>query len=109
MKIYCYRHSKPVVFYTLSLHDALPICAGGERRPHRVQRLESAAHPAAHVRDEVHDLGIALDQHVFERARPGARRSEEDTSELQSQTKLVCGLLLEKKKPERQNYNLIIP
>src|SRR5437016_9192512 len=32
---------------------------------------------------------------------PGLRRSEEHTSELQSLTKLVCRLLLEKKKPER--------
>src|SRR2546430_8866977 len=32
------------------------------------------------------------------RARPGAWRSEEHTSELQSQSNLVCRLLLEKKK-----------
>src|SRR2546430_3919880 len=31
--------------------------------------------------------------------QPGARRSEEHTSELQSQSNLVCRLLLEKKKP----------
>src|SRR2546430_12055325 len=31
-------------------------------------------------------------------ARPGDRRSEEHTSELQSQSNLVCRLLLEKKK-----------
>src|SRR2546427_12777825 len=62
--------------YTLSLHDALPIC----RRSRR---------PAC--------WGIG-------RARPGRRRgrhqwrSEEHTSELQSQSNLVCRLLLEKKK-----------
>src|SRR2546430_7118550 len=33
-------------------------------------------------------------------ALPGARRSEEHTSELQSQSNLVCRLLLEKKKPQ---------
>src|SRR2546427_1332432 len=32
-----------------------------------------------------------------------AHRSEEHTSELQSQSNLVCRLLLEKKKPERRN------
>src|SRR2546430_6580760 len=34
-------------------------------------------------------------------ARRGARRSEEHTSELQSQSNLVCRLLLEKKKNAR--------
>src|SRR5688572_31360549 len=34
------------------------------------------------------------------RARDGRGRSEEHTSELQSQSNLVCRLLLEKKKPE---------
>src|SRR2546430_4313544 len=33
---------------------------------------------------------------------PGPRRSEEHTSELQSQSNLVCRLLLEKKKKESQ-------
>src|SRR2546427_6967026 len=38
------------------------------------------------------------------RADPGARpRSEEHTSELQSQSNLVCRLLLEKKKKKREN------
>src|SRR2546430_12434575 len=65
--------------YTLSLHDALPISAKGEHA-HRRQ-----------VRGEVDHLGVG----------GGARqrvRSEEHTSELQSQSNLVCRLLLEKKK-----------
>src|SRR2546427_8078249 len=33
-------------------------------------------------------------------------RSEEHTSELQSQSNLVCRLLLEKKKKKKQNYRL---
>src|SRR5579863_10744305 len=56
--------------YTLSLHDALPICT----------------HPAA-------PLG-----HESEYAPTGVSRSEEHTSELQSPVHLVCRLLLEKKK-----------
>src|SRR2546430_5317404 len=47
-------------------------------------------------------VGVAArDPHVSARARPAAgtgRRSEEHTSELQSQSNLVCRLLLEKKK-----------
>src|SRR2546422_6548543 len=64
--------------YTLSLHDALPICTGGsvERRP-----LQAAAG----------DPGGG-------RARAVLGRSEEHTSELQSRLHLVCRLLLEKKK-----------
>src|SRR2546427_9078013 len=68
----------------LSLHDALPICfgagdsalAGMQHSPVRAQAVaESGA-----LQDEV------------------AARSEEHTSELQSQSNLVCRLLLEKKK-----------
>src|SRR2546430_13103288 len=59
--------------YTLSLHDALPICAGRVRRS-RPRCDESGPR------------------------RRRRRRSEEHTSELQSQSNLVCRLLLEKKK-----------
>src|SRR2546427_8667430 len=40
----------------------------------------------------------AADAHGAEPAEPGLSRSEEHTSELQSQSNLVCRLLLEKKK-----------
>src|SRR5437588_2181861 len=36
---------------------------------------------------------------------PGRKRSEEHTSELQSHSDLVCRLLLEKKKPEVDQYS----
>src|SRR2546430_16664891 len=62
--------------YTLSLHDALPIY----RKP-SLQARTSAA--------EIADSGDKIDI-----------RSEEHTSELQSQSNLVCRLLLEKKKHE---------
>src|SRR2546430_3298912 len=69
--------------YTLSLHDALPICHTARRQlaAHHVERL---AAPARHFVRRVH-VGKA-------------RRSEEHTSELQSQSNIVCRLLLEKKK-----------
>src|SRR2546427_3854668 len=35
------------------------------------------------------------------------RRSEEHTSELQSQSNLVCRLLLEKKKKKKESYELV--
>src|SRR2546430_12940114 len=67
--------------YTLSLHDALPISrdAGSGRRDRaRQDRRENP--------DRVHP------------------RSEEHTSELQSQSNLVCRLLLEKKKKTQPQF-----
>src|SRR2546430_10898136 len=62
--------------YTLSLHDALPIFADVEI----VNIFERSEGP---------DIRFETD---------GFGRSEEHTSELQSQSNLVCRLLLEKKK-----------
>src|SRR2546422_11334435 len=71
--------------YTLSLHDALPICRPlGVRERHPLPRLR---HVRDHRRLDRGDLVPALDA-----------RSEEHTSELQSRLHLVCRLLLEKKK-----------
>src|SRR5256886_17516415 len=51
-----------------------------------------------------HDVGAFVG--TFSRSRPATeRRSEEHTSELQSQSNLVCRLLLEKKKKKRINQN----
>src|SRR5437667_11125126 len=65
--------------YTLSLHDALPICAVP-----RVQRYD-----VVEWRGRIHD---PVDH----------QRSEEHTSELQSHHDLVCRLLLEKKKKQKK-------
>src|SRR2546430_15515360 len=75
--------------YTLSLHDALPISLLGELRPELAERVPDARARTA--------LWYAIvDSDVIEFVRRG--RSEEHTSELQSQSNLVCRLLLEKKK-----------
>src|SRR2546422_4537265 len=75
--------------YTLSLHDALPICEEGALEESAVAEaagaLEHRAEPLP-VRDRV-DTGSC-----------DLTRSEEHTSELQSRLHLVCRLLLEKKK-----------
>src|SRR5205085_4776346 len=78
--------------YTLSLHDALPIWPG-QLRPGRRQR-------SGDVRRA--DPGRQHDrQQPGPRRRRGSQRSEEHTSELQSQSNLVCRLLLEKKKQKK--------
>src|SRR5260370_42058040 len=75
--------------YTLSLHDALPICRSI-------------------------DLGVTglaclllnLDHEVAAVVMRTAVRSEEHTSELQSHLNIVCRLLLEKKKKKQRYYHL---
>src|SRR2546427_2392610 len=74
--------------YTLSLHDALPIFRI-EPRPRARRDGQSPAVSAPGAESRVRGDG-----------GPAARRSEEHTSELQSQSNLVCRLLLEKKKIE---------
>src|SRR3712207_7742691 len=79
--------------YTLSLHDALPICPGRHgcaRRPlPQAARLPRA--PAVLTREP------PVAGSPFLQPEAGVR-SEEHTSELQSRQYLVCRLLLEKKK-----------
>src|SRR2546430_9975181 len=78
--------------YTLSLHDALPISvrepelaiAGARGRPRNLT---------------FNDPGAVL-------SGSGSARSEEHTSELQSQSNLVCRLLLEKKKKNLHTSDL---
>src|SRR2546430_15977703 len=74
--------------YTLSLHDALPILHGPLAALLLGSGLVGLRRAGGEPVDRaLHDLC----------ARP-ASRSEEHTSELQSQSNLVCRLLLEKKK-----------
>src|SRR2546427_13272897 len=74
--------------YTLSLHDALPICGG---------RSEAAGSPGvARITSGTGDEGRGTG------GSRGGDRSEEHTSELQSQSNLVCRLLLEKKKKKNR-------
>src|SRR5439155_22335310 len=78
--------------YTLSLHDALPICFAGPRAAGR-------APAAARADRSLHSARRSLAHPLRRRPRPRAEiRSEEHTSELQSRGHLVCRLLLEKKK-----------
>src|SRR2546427_6943550 len=75
----------------------------------RSWRLWPAVWPAVHADAELHSLSSAprLQEGVLDAPNPQWRqvnhlgvavRSEEHTSELQSQSNLVCRLLLEKKK-----------
>src|SRR2546430_9046792 len=83
--------------YTLSLHDALPICRSRRRAPSSSRRRSIPA-PSPRSR-EVCALPAAAPACAAPASASRPRwRSEEHTSELQSQSNLVCRLLLEKKK-----------
>src|SRR2546427_5468087 len=71
--------------YTLSLHDALPISHMNEGRGANLQ-------------------AVGLPSSVADDVEP---RSEEHTSELQSQSNLVCRLLLEKKKKKKKTAKYV--
>src|SRR5436309_8432495 len=77
-----FNAAAPSAIYTLSLHDALPICS--------CSRIASAE-------------GLRMWLTALARPRPPSParggEMEEHTSELQSRENLVCRLLLEKKKP----------
>src|SRR2546430_17025033 len=76
--------------YTLSLHDALPISTTAI--PRSTRRVSSASRlRSSRLRPSRNSAYKRL-------LPPSSERSEEHTSELQSQSNLVCRLLLEKKK-----------
>src|SRR3712207_8112956 len=76
--------------YTLSLHDALPICVDfSDSDPNRAYLISSTARGNFNGFFTSTDAGATWTQ---------VPRSEEHTSELQSRQYLVCRLLLEKKK-----------
>src|SRR5689334_23747421 len=79
--------------YTLSLHDALPISRSGRPRAPR-----ASARPTPRLWPGTRDRAAGP------RARLARARSEEHTSELQSQFHLVCRLLLEKKKKNEDRH-----
>src|SRR5688572_32314270 len=84
--------------YTLSLHDALPIYAE-RRHPRSLRRERDARRTLRGLEPGGETWSLCADHGKGHRERHGARgRSEEHTSELQSQSNLVCRLLLEKKK-----------
>src|SRR2546430_6577007 len=86
MFFFFFNDTATTEIYTLSLHDALPIL-----KPVGTCASFAAAPVSAAM------------------ARSSTRRSEEHTSELQSQSNLVCRLLLEKKKNPRQRTSRARP
>src|SRR5689334_24851114 len=102
-----YTSTATTALYTLSLHDALPISARLSspatrcaRKSWRYRHLNCASPAAKACCASWWWVAARL------RGRKRSSRSEEHTSELQSQFHLVCRLLLEKKKIHRSVYHV---
>src|SRR3712207_8724877 len=103
MYVFFFKDTATTEFYTLSLHDALPIELTGDPD-------DGTVPPLLEVRGEIYfpvaafaDVNAGMvEQGKAPFANPrnaaaGSLRSEEHTSELQSRQYLVCRLLLENK------------
>src|SRR2546427_4902032 len=92
--LFFFNDTATTEIYTLSLHDALPIWI--------VQPLKDGLDlEIAIARGADKLVGDGKTEHAASKLMPGIDgRSEEHTSELQSQSNLVCRLLLEKKKKD---------
>src|SRR5689334_23456702 len=86
MELFFCNVAEPTEISTLSLHDALPISAQVRPRPAAPRNPRARSPTVQPFGRTVGDLARG--------------RSEEHTSELQSQFHLVCRLLLEKKNAE---------
>src|SRR5436853_5527838 len=102
-----FNDTAPTEIYTLSLHDALPICdkTRVEIDQHiKNFRAQTAEIPLLIGGKEIRTGNFinAIEPHahsrVLAKVHQAGERSEEHTSELQSLRHLVCRLLLEKKK-----------
>src|SRR5690242_21597083 len=91
LHIISYTDTASPNFYTLSLHDALPICTSLPPPPHEATSASNKTKAGKNFKGCSTPSGRCINRRL---------RSEEHTSELQSHVNLVCRLLLEKKKYE---------
>src|SRR5690242_21302133 len=101
-----FYHTPTPDIYTLSLHDALPIYGPRNIVTSEVllDRRNGRLEPEA--RGSITPVAPRVRAIVARACTRSHGRSEEHTSELQSHVKLVCRLLLEKKKKKlRSLYN----
>src|SRR5690348_18064917 len=85
----CLNAAATPELYTLSLHDALPICTADAES-------DGSEGDEGNAEGEG-DAGAEGDASNYASFKDSRLRSEEHTSELQSPVHLVCRLLLEKK------------
>src|SRR5438105_6190161 len=93
MHVFVFIARATAVLYSLSLHDALPICVWWFIDPQGSPALSIGMDTVRYEGDRIRGTGAA----PYLEAVKKKYRSEEHTSELQSRVDLVCRLLLEKK------------
>src|SRR3712207_7166229 len=107
-RFFFFNDTATTEIYTLSLHDALPICDEVRWQPRRIALIIDTLHLVNLLAVEVstinHPCRNCLRHGAF--GMTGVKRSEEHTSELQSRQYLVCRLLLEKKKKQNNKHLL---
>src|SRR5258706_2405941 len=101
LSLFFFNDTATTEIYTLSLHDALPICF-----LHNCQNLEASNCPSVgewincgtsrHMEYDSVLKSNELSRHGKTWGKLKCIRSEEHTSELQSLTNIVCRLLLDK-------------
>src|SRR5438270_7772991 len=96
--IFFFNDTATTEIYTLSLHDALPISTFRVKTARSIMEKGSSLAIATTTRKRSYPCSPLA----------SASRSEEHTSELQSQSNLVCRLLLEKKKYTYDINNVIL-
>src|SRR5688572_31398885 len=96
--MYLVRAPATIELYTLSLHDALPISTSAGLKLSGAEYVQCSVHGV----DSTFSGGSVCWFYTPNETAgsTGSARSEEHTSELQSQSNLVCRLLLEKKKKQ---------
>src|SRR2546430_4548444 len=113
MFFFFFNDTATTEIYTLSLHDALPIFHGLANCS-RYSSISSSRRVSSASASSLRKMmftapsgPITATSAVGHAKLKSARRSEEHTSELQSQSNLVCRLLLEKKKYSNNKLRLI--
>src|SRR5688572_33096897 len=91
VSLFFFNDTATTEIYTLSLHDALPISSSFAR----VTSSPGCEAPRRNVKLLMQCSSAYIAHQPW--GCPSRGRSEEHTSELQSQSNLVCRLLLEKK------------
>src|SRR2546430_11404535 len=107
--LFFFNDTATTEIYTLSLHDALPICADAvvaHRCLHRPAVRPGRVPAHGRLASDLRAPAVLPAPVVF--CPACRRRSEEHTSELQSQSNLVCRLLLEKKKKMQLQSQLCV-
>src|SRR2546427_5942970 len=101
--LFFFNDTATTEIYTLSLHDALPISSWVRARGMRCMPWRYSSRMASGVSASSKKRCMSLTLPPELKMGP-APRSEEHTSELQSQSNLVCRLLLEKKNTKNAGY-----